>query len=244
MQDVTLLDNHAGLFWELSQGPFEASRVLSASDVLSLYMYNVSACSISDSIISTGRKERAGISHFLFRMGGSDRSDPHAQLLIGVFQDYRISAKNMIFHASPGFARNVFHYRDERDSTRSEYKPCTYRGENNVILAPSNDLPVTFDIRKMEVVTDGANREQDKKRGWGERVPLAQWLNGVGYTGSETNARNIDPGFVDPLNNDFRFLADSPLAADSARYLQVTLTPEQRAELKEYLTGGWLDYKD
>jgi hypothetical protein len=32
--------------------------------------------------------------------------------------------------------------------------------------------------------------------------------------------------------------------ADSARYLQVALTPEQRAELKEYLTGGWLDYKD
>jgi hypothetical protein len=159
MQDVTFLDHHAGLFWELWQGPFDGKRIRSTSDLLSLYMYNVSACSISDSIISTGRKARADISHFLFRMGGSDGSDPDAQTLIGIFQDYKISAKNMIFHASPGFARNVFLFCDERDSTREDYTPYSHTGSDNVIWAPSNEQPATIEVKKRKTISDGTNRE-------------------------------------------------------------------------------------
>jgi hypothetical protein len=209
---------------------------------LAIYQYNTGRCNVDDSIFSTGRAAGKGISHFLYRLGGSDRFDPHAKELVGQVIEPTLTASRSIFHVAPDFKLNLFHYRDERDPGREGYKPYAYTGTDNILWAPTNDLPATVEIKKREAITDGTNRDGTSTAK--DRISLSDWIDGKGFPGKEIKPRVLDPGFMDPLNGDFRFRKDSPLAADAARYPQFTLSPEQRAALKSYLEGGWLDYQD
>ncbi len=245
MQDVVLIDNNNGLFWELSQGPFDGRRILSANDTMAYHSILVGPCRLSDSILSTGRQASSQNRHFVVRMGSTNRAKDNTELdrlLKESGLTHGFELQRTIVTASPDFGRNLFHYRDERDPEASGFTPILYRGTDNVLWAPSNELPATVEIKKREKVTDGTNRDLTSTAK--DRINLEDWISGKGFPGQEINARVLDPGFVDPLNGDFRFRKQSPLAKEAGRYLQFSLSPEQRSAIKSYLEGGWLDNKD
>lgn len=217
VEDALIAYNvQAGLFFELSQGPFLARRCVLANNDWVQYMTMVS-----------GRTRVENSIMYASRLGGWSvhqyaRSDEHAsraQIAIGESCEFSGNVVACGAHAWEGAALVSF-----TNSIREQGEPFErvlrgYRASGNWY----------FDGRKVQHQTFEFAIERD---GLKEKLGLEGWLER--WKGQEAQARWADPGFLDPARCDFSLQETSPLKARGARLPSARLEGKVLDELKAF----------
>lgn len=226
MKDVTLVNNMTNSMWELSQGPFYGTRVLSyggkTHDGGALMMMNAGECWLDHSIMigktTTGTHPLNGP----FRNKGEalllanyDRSDSHAALNQIHHMHFKIT------HSLIGGDSTLSRYLNTgswpEDEKPRQYPSIRYVGENNWFWGLESAKPFAH---------------QTSSTDW--RSQIESSFESFHQFFGDSTSKMQDPQLIDPDRFDFRFAKRSALYAERAAWPQVRLAPSMVAKMKAF----------
>jgi hypothetical protein len=219
VEDLTSVDNEGdGLFIELSHGPFDIERLLSAGNAGHPFnMSIVGSFTLRDSILygnrsGTMKLKDVDVPWPLVNLQWYQRNDEHARKYFGP-EHFRL--ENNLFLGGPQQRGVVIEHNGlGRDDPR--YKTYSYEGKNNLFYSSVKDKGFAYvDPSWQPVQTD--------LRGWQART-------------SEVSPLLSDPKFRDAARLDFRLLPSSPLAPRAASLPLRRIDPLVLAEAKRFKT--------
>lgn len=209
-------DGH-GLFFELSQGPYDAKRILSVGNTKAQFnMSIVGQFNISDSIFygntpGTRKLKNKEIPNNLVNLQWYLRTDNHAHIAPIVPTSFKLN--DCIFmtgNQQTGFFTE--HNGIHRNKPNYALVNKAYQGKDNLFYSAAGKIDFTYVNKNWQAKT----------------VDLAGWQKWT----RELNPITTDPGFRDPENYDFRLKEGSPLATRSESLPLQKVDPKLIVEAK------------
>lgn len=200
-EDIVTIFNHLGVFWELSQGPFEGNRILSAFGRHHFHATFraslVGRMQLRNSILINANPDAN-----LATLAWYTRKDDHAKLA-DVRPDLHELINSLLVSLdvpARALIANTIRFFEDPQRTRT----FAYAGRNNTFADPD---PSTAFLR-----TDALHQFED--------LDLTQW---IAKSGPETESGFADVTLRDPLRGDFRFASGT-----SSPFTNLSLLPDYR----------------